>query len=70
MIRATLAAVPSRPPVLWAKAIIFAAVTLVVTVPSALVAFLIGHSIRRARTCRPPSATLASFAPSSGRRSI
>ncbi|WP_230209078.1 ABC transporter permease subunit [Nostocoides sp. HKS02] len=45
MIRATLAAVPTRLPVLWAKAIVFAAVTLVLTVPSTLAAFLIGQSI-------------------------
>lgn len=45
MIRATLAAVPTRLPVLWAKAIVFAGVTLVLTVPSALGAFLIGQSI-------------------------
>ena len=45
MIRATLAAVPARLPVLWAKVIVFAAVTLVVTVPSALAAFLLGQSI-------------------------
>src|SRR6476620_3128024 len=45
MIRATLAAVPSRLPVLWAKAVVFAAVTLALTVPSVLGAFLIGQSI-------------------------
>ena len=45
MIRATLAAVPSRLPVLWAKAIVFASVTLALTVPSTLGAFLIGQSI-------------------------
>ena len=45
MIRATLAAVPRRLPVLWAKALIIGASTLVVAVPSALVAFLIGQSI-------------------------
>jgi ABC-type transport system involved in multi-copper enzyme maturation permease subunit len=45
MIRATLAAVPARLPMLWAKAIVFAAVTLVLTVPSTLAAFLIGQSI-------------------------
>ncbi|MEW1955310.1 ABC transporter permease subunit [Terrabacter sp. NPDC080008] len=49
MIRATLAAVPSRLPVLWAKAIVFAAVTLVVTVPSVVVAFLIGQSILKGK---------------------
>lgn len=49
MIRATLAAVPSRLPVLWAKAIVFAVVTLVVTVPTALGAFLIGQSILKSK---------------------
>ncbi|WP_374969258.1 ABC transporter permease subunit [Terrabacter sp. BE26] len=49
MIRATLAAVPSRLPVLWAKAVVFAVVTLVVTVPSVLAAFLVGQSILRGK---------------------
>jgi ABC-type transport system involved in multi-copper enzyme maturation permease subunit len=49
MIRATLAAVPSRLPVLWAKAVVFATVTLVVTVPSVLAAFLIGQSILKGK---------------------
>ncbi|MDP9101779.1 MAG: ABC transporter permease subunit [Actinomycetota bacterium] len=45
MIRATFAAVPHRLPVLWAKTFVFAATTLVLTVPAALGAFLIGQSI-------------------------
>ena len=45
MIRATFAAVPARLPVLWAKAAVFAAVTLVLMVPSVIGAFLIGQSI-------------------------
>jgi ABC-2 type transport system permease protein len=45
MIRATFAAVPARLPVLWAKAAVFATVTLVLMVPSVLAAFLIGQSI-------------------------
>ncbi len=45
MIRATFAAVPTRLPVLWAKALVFAVVTLALTVPAAIVAFLIGQSI-------------------------
>ena len=45
MIRATFAAVPTRLPVLWAKATVFATVTLVLMVPSVLAAFLIGQSI-------------------------
>ena len=46
MIRASLAAVPRRLPVLWAKAAVFAlTVTLVLTVPAVLGAFLVGQSI-------------------------
>jgi ABC-2 type transport system permease protein len=45
MIRATFAAVPRRLPVLWAKVLVFAGVTLALTVPSTIVAFLIGQSI-------------------------
>ncbi len=45
MIRATLAAVPRRLPVLWAKALVVGVVTLVVAVPSALVAFLVGQAV-------------------------
>ncbi len=44
-IRSTFAAVPTRLPVLWAKTVVFAAVTLVVTIPSVLIAFFIGQSI-------------------------
>lgn len=44
-IRATFAAVPARLPVLWAKAIVFSLVTLVLTVPAVLGAFFIGQSI-------------------------
>lgn len=49
MIRATLAAVPSRLPVLWAKTVVFATVTLVLNVPAVLGAFLIGQSILTAK---------------------
>lgn len=45
MIRATLAAVPRRLPVLWAKAVVVGVTTLVVAVPSALVAFFVGQAI-------------------------
>jgi len=45
MIRATFAAVPARLPVLWAKATVFATVTLALMVPSVLGAFWIGQSI-------------------------
>ena len=43
MIRATLAAAPRRLPVLWAKAGLYAVVTLGLMVVSALVAFLVGQ---------------------------
>jgi ABC-2 type transport system permease protein len=49
MIRATFAAVPSRLPVLWAKAAVFATVTLVLMVPTVLGAFLIGQSILKSK---------------------
>jgi hypothetical protein len=45
MIRATLAAVPRRLPVLWAKAGLYTAVVWVVTTAGALVAFLVGQSL-------------------------
>jgi ABC-2 type transport system permease protein len=44
MIRATLSAAPTRLPVLWAKAIVFAVVTFVTTTVSAFVAFLGGQA--------------------------
>lgn len=45
MIRVTLAAVPRRLPVLWAKALVVGVSTLVVAVPSAFVAFFLGQAI-------------------------
>ncbi|MFC8501326.1 ABC transporter permease subunit [Pedococcus sp. NPDC057267] len=45
MIRATLAAVPTRLPVLWAKALVFAVVTFILMAPASVGAFLIGQSI-------------------------
>ena len=45
MIRSSLTAVPRRLPVLWAKAGVFAGVTLVLMVPAALVAFFVSQSI-------------------------
>jgi ABC-2 type transport system permease protein len=45
MIRATMTAVPKRLPVLWGKAGVFALVTLVLMIPAALIAFVIGQSI-------------------------
>ena len=49
MIRASLAAVPRRLPVLWAKAGLYAAVVWVLTTASALVAFLVGQSLMSSR---------------------
>ena len=43
MIRATFSAVPTRLPVLWAKALLYAVVTFVVMLPAALIAFLGGQ---------------------------
>jgi len=45
MIRSSLTAVPRRLPVLWAKAGVFAGVTLVLMVPAALIAFFVSQSI-------------------------
>lgn len=47
MIRSSFAAVPRRLPVLWAKALVFAAVTLALMLPSALVAFFVSQAILR-----------------------
>ncbi|UQX86914.1 ABC transporter permease [Jatrophihabitans telluris] len=45
MIRSTFAAVPRRLPVLWAKLMLYATVTLLVMVPTALVAFLLAQAV-------------------------
>jgi ABC-2 type transport system permease protein len=45
MIRATLAAVPKRLPVLWAKLLVTGAVTLVVTLVGSVVAFFAGQAV-------------------------
>jgi ABC-2 type transport system permease protein len=45
MIRATMTAVPKRLPVLWAKAAVYGAVALALTVPCVLIAFVVGQSI-------------------------
>ncbi|SHM92100.1 ABC transporter permease subunit [Cryptosporangium aurantiacum] len=44
MIRATLAAVPTRLPVLWAKVVVFGGVTLVVSLVATVAAFLAGQA--------------------------
>src|SRR5580765_4535389 len=49
MIRASMTAVPRRLPVLWAKAIVYGLVTLTLTVPATLIAFLVGESIFKGR---------------------
>ncbi|MCU1589831.1 MAG: putative transporter transrane protein [Frankiales bacterium] len=45
MIRATLAAVPARLPVLWAKALVYAVTVLVLMIPTCVLGFFIGQSI-------------------------
>ncbi|MCW2544372.1 MAG: transporter permease [Frankiales bacterium] len=47
MIRATFSAVPTRLPVLWAKAALYGAITFVVMLPAALIAFLGGEHFLR-----------------------
>lgn len=45
MIRSTMTAVPKRLPVLWGKTGVYALVALVLTVPSAVIAFFAGQAI-------------------------
>ena len=45
MIRATMAAVPKRLPVLWAKAAVYGLVVLALATPATLIAFVVGQSI-------------------------
>jgi ABC-2 type transport system permease protein len=45
MIRASMAAVPKRLPVLWGKAVVYGVVTLLLMIPSTLIAFVVGESI-------------------------
>jgi ABC-type transport system involved in multi-copper enzyme maturation permease subunit len=45
MIRASLTAVPKRLPVLWGKAVVFAAVTFALMTPAILIAFFAGQAI-------------------------
>ena len=47
MIRSTFVAVPKRLPVLWAKAIVYAAVTLALMVPAVLIGFFGSQAILR-----------------------
>ena len=45
MIRATLAAVPKRLPVLWAKLVVFVSITLVFMVPTAIFTFFVSEHL-------------------------
>ncbi len=45
MIRSTMIAVPKRLPVLWAKAVVYGGTVLALTIPSALLAFVVGEGI-------------------------
>ena len=45
MIRATMAAVPKRLPVLWGKAMVYGVVVLALAIPAILIAFVVGESI-------------------------
>jgi ABC-2 type transport system permease protein len=45
MIRASMTAVPKRLPVLWGKAIVYAAVVLALMIPATLIAFFAGQAI-------------------------
>jgi len=45
MIRATMTAVPKRLPVLWGKAAVYAVVALLITLPTAFIAFFAGQAI-------------------------
>lgn len=45
MIRSTLAAVPRRLPVLWAKALVFGATALAISLPATFIVFLVGQAI-------------------------
>ena len=57
MIRSSLAAVPKRLPVLWAKAAVFGVVTFALMLPAVLVAFFASQSILR-RTTRASRGTI------------
>jgi ABC-2 type transport system permease protein len=50
MIRSTFAAVPKRLPVLWAKAGVFGLVTLVLALPSTVIAFFAAQAILKGHT--------------------
>lgn len=49
MIRATFSAVPKRLPVLWGKALVFAVVAFVVTLPAVVIVFFAGQAILSGR---------------------
>ena len=45
MIRSSMCAVPKRLPILWAKAAVYALVTLVLMLPATLIAFFVGQAL-------------------------
>ncbi|HEV2921467.1 MAG TPA: ABC transporter permease, partial [Actinomycetota bacterium] len=49
MVRTSFAAVPRRLPVLWGKAVVVGLATLVLCLPAALAAFLVGQSVLSAK---------------------
>src|SRR5581483_7520227 len=57
MIRSTFMAVPTRLPVLWAKALVFASVVFVLSVPVTFIDFLISSSILAQHHVNPSLST-------------
>ena len=49
MIRSSFCAVPKRLPVLWGKAMVFAATTFVLTLPAVVIAFFVSQAILSSR---------------------
>ena len=70
MIRASMTAGPRRLPVLWGKAVVYGLVTLILMVPSTLIAFVVGEWIFSAGTSTSPSRIRELLARSSVRPSI
>ncbi len=63
MIRATLSAVPRRLPALWAKLVVFCAMTFLVTLVAALISFVLGQALLESHgtTLGAPGAVRAVF---------
>ncbi len=57
MVRSTFMAVPSRLPVLWAKVVVFATVTLVLTLPMSFIGFYGASAVLSAHYVNPSLAT-------------